>query len=88
MGVPVITHAGDRFISRLSASIMHNADLADWIAMNEDDYIAKAIHFTANIEKLAALRVQLRQHLLTSPLFDATSFARNFEAALWSMILQ
>jgi predicted O-linked N-acetylglucosamine transferase (SPINDLY family) len=88
MGVPVITHAGDRFISRLCASIMHNADLADWIAVNEEEYVAKAVHFTANIEKLAILRTQLRQHLLASPLFDATSFARNFEAALWSMYLQ
>lgn len=85
MGVPVISHSGDRFINRLSASIMVNAGLADWIAVNEDDAVAKAVHFTANIEKLAGLRTQLRQHLLASPLFDATSFARNFEAALWSM---
>jgi predicted O-linked N-acetylglucosamine transferase (SPINDLY family) len=85
MGVPVITHSGDRFVTRLSASMMVNADLADWIAVNEDDYVAKTVHFTENIEKLAVLRTQLRQQVLASPLFDAVSFARNFEAALWSM---
>ncbi len=85
MAVPLITRSGDRFIARRGSSILYNAGLADWIAQDDDDYVAKAVHFAANIENLAALRTTLRQQILASPLFDTASFARNFEAALWSM---
>ena len=43
MGVPVITLRGDRFLSRIGESIAHNAGLADWIAEDDDDYVAKAV---------------------------------------------
>jgi protein O-GlcNAc transferase len=85
MGVPVLTKRGDRFLSRMGESIMHNAGLTDWIADDEADYVAKAVVHTANLKKLAALRNGLRQQVLISPLFDASQFARNFEAALWGM---
>ncbi len=85
MGVPVLSILGDRFISRIAGSIAHNAGLPDWIAADEDDYVAKAVTFASNLEHLAALRAGLRQQVLASPLFDAPRFARNFEDALWGM---
>ncbi|MDD2774992.1 MAG: tetratricopeptide repeat protein [Gallionella sp.] len=85
MGVPVLSMRGDRFISLTAASIAHNAGLPDWVAADEDDYVAKAVAFTSNFEHLAALRADLRQQVLASPLFDGSSFARNFEDALWDM---
>lgn len=85
MGVPVLSMRGDRFISLTAASIAHNAGLQDWVAADEDDYVAKAVAFTSNFEHLAALRADLRQQVLASPLFDAPRFARNFEDALWEM---
>jgi predicted O-linked N-acetylglucosamine transferase (SPINDLY family) len=85
MGVPVLTKRGDRFLSHMGESIMHNAGLSDWIADDDDDYVAKAIARTSNLERLAALHAGLRQQVLASPLFDAKQFARNFEAALWGM---
>lgn len=85
MGVPVLSMRGDRFITRTAGSIAHNAGLPDWIATDEDDYIAKAVEFTSNLERLATLRAGLRQQVLASPLFDAPLFARNFEDALWGM---
>ena len=85
MGVPVITLRGDRFLSRTAESIAHNAGLADWIAADEDDYVAKAIFHSANLERLAILRAGLRKQVLSSPLFDAARFARNVEDALWGM---
>lgn len=85
MGVPVITRRGDRFLSHMGECIAHNAGLADWVAVDSDDYLARAVGFAANLKQLATLRANLRQQVLTSPLFDAPRFARHFEAALWGM---
>jgi len=85
MGVPVLSLRGDRFMSRTAESIAHNAGLPDWVAADEDDYVAKAVAFASDLGRLAALRAGLRQQVLASPLFDAPRFARNFEEALWGM---
>jgi protein O-GlcNAc transferase len=85
MGVPVITRCGDRFLAHVGETIAHNAGLSDWIAADEDNYVAKAVTFTSDLERLNELRAGLREQVLASPLFDAPRFARNFEAALWGM---
>ena len=85
MGVPLLSLAGDSLISRQGVGILMNAGLPDWIAKNEEDYLAKAIFFASDTDKLASLRAGLRKQVLTSPLFDAPCFARNFENALLQM---
>ncbi len=85
MGVPVLSLRGDRFLSRTAESIARIAGLPDWIAADEDEYVAKAVAFSSDLDRLAALRANLRQQVLASPLFDAPRFARNFEDALWGM---
>jgi predicted O-linked N-acetylglucosamine transferase (SPINDLY family) len=82
MAVPVISLAGDRFLSHLGESILHNAGLPDWIAADADDYVARAVQHTNDLQKLATLRSGLRQQVLASPLFDAPRFARHFEQTL------
>lgn len=85
MGVPVLTMRGDRFISHVGESILTNADLPEWIAADEDDYVAKAVEFTSDLDSLSRLRAGLREQVLSSPLFDAPRFARHFEDAIWGM---
>ena len=85
MGVPVLTRSGDRFLSRVGETIMRNAGQADWVAEDEDDYVARAVRMTANLDQLARLRSGLRARVLASPLFDADRFARHFEAAMSGM---
>ena len=85
MGVPVLSLALPRFLSRQGVGILMNAGLPDWIATDEADYVAKAIAHAGDIERLAALRAGLRQKVLSSPLFDAPRFAGHFEAALRGM---
>jgi protein O-GlcNAc transferase len=85
MGVPVLSMHGDRFLSRTASSIAINAGLSDWIAQNEADYIAKAVAFSSDLERLSTLRAGLREQVRMSPLFDAPRFARGFEEALWGM---
>lgn len=85
MGVPVLTRRGDRFLSRVGESIAHNAGLAEWIAADDDDYVARAVRHGADLDALDSLRAGLRERVMASPLFDAARFARHFERALWAM---
>lgn len=85
MGVPVLTRRGDRFLSRVGETIMHNAGLSDWVADDEDDYIIRAVRLTSDLDGLAQLRRDLRSRVLGSPLFDSERFARHFEVALSGM---
>jgi len=85
MGVPVLTLKGDRFLSHQGETILHNAGLPDWIATDEDDYVAKAAAYAADLSSLAALRGRLRGQLVASPLCDAPRFARHLEQAFRGM---
>jgi protein O-GlcNAc transferase len=85
MGVPVITMQGNHFLSHLGESIAHNTGLSDWIAVDEEDYVAKAIAFSTDLEGLEKLRSRLRAQVLSRPLFDAERFANHFKNALRGM---
>ena len=85
MGVPVITRQGSYFLSHLGESIAHNSKLSDWIAQDNENYVAKAEHFSSDLEALAKLRQSLRENVLRTPLYDLPRFANHFEKALWKM---
>ena len=85
MGVPVITKRGDHFLSHLGESIAHNTGLSNWIASDEDDYVAKAVEFSSNLDDLAILRSRLRAQVVSSPLFHTERFGNHFERALRDM---
>jgi len=82
MGVPVLTLAGRGFLARQGMALLACAGLADWVAQDEDAYVALAAARAADIPALAALRGRLRGQVAASPLCDAARFARNMEAAL------
>ena len=42
MGVPVITLKGSHYVSRMSTAVLAGAQLEDWIADSEADYLSKA----------------------------------------------
>jgi len=86
MGVPVLTLAGDRFLSRQGVGLLTNTGLPEWIASGPDDYIARAVNHAGDLECLSALRSSLRERFLASPVCAARHFARNLEqafAAMW-----
>ena len=39
MGVPVITLTGDRYVGRMSTAVLDGAQLNEWIASDEQEYI-------------------------------------------------
>ena len=86
MGVPVLCRHGDRFLGHLCESVVHSVGLGDWIAADDDDYVAKAVAFAQGRETLAALRAGLRARVLASSLCNPDRFARTLEAqfeAMW-----
>ena len=85
MGVPVLCRRGDRFLSNICTSMLHSAGLSDWIADDDEAYVARAVAFAADAPRLAALRTGLRESLLASPLCDARRYARHLEAAFDAM---
>ena len=85
MGVPVVAKKGDYFLSHLGETIAHNANLSNWLADNNEEYVKLAMHFSSDLDGLAKLRGNLREQLLETPLFDLPRFANHFERALWSI---
>jgi len=59
--------------------------LPQWLANDDDDYVAKAQTYAADAVSLAELRAKLRAQLLASPLCDAALFAENLGKALTGM---
>jgi protein O-GlcNAc transferase len=85
MGVPTLTLAGDTLLGRQGASLLACAGLNDWIASDEDEYVVKAISHATDVDRLAQLRIGLRDQVKDSPLFDGRRFAHNLENALCEM---
>ena len=84
MGVPVVTLAGDRYVGRFGEALLRPIGHPEWIARNEEDYIAIATGLALDLTGRRILRQRLRDALLNSPLTDATGFARAFEGGLRS----
>ena len=85
MGVPVIAKKGNHFLSHLGECIAHNSGLSDWIAVDNEDYVKKAVAFSSDLQSLSALRRGMREQILNTPLLDAPRFARHLEEALRAM---
>ena len=82
MGVPVLTKMGGHFVSRMGASFMTAAGLSEWVAQDDDDYVAIAQRMAADREALLRLKQGLRERLQQSPAWDAVRHTRALEAAL------
>ena len=62
--------------------------LQDWVACDEDDYVARAMRHATDAHALARLRSDLRQQVAASPLFDAARFTQSLQSAIHGMWLR
>ena len=85
MSTPVLTKKGYNFISRTTESINTNVGMSNWIANDDNEYVTKAIEFSANLKKLSKIKKNLRLVALDSSLFNTSLFAEQFNNALWKM---
>lgn len=81
MGVPTLTLAGERLISRQGQSLLLAAGLGDWVAAGEDEFVAMAVSRAVDTAGLADLRQRLRAKVASSPLFDSQAFAGDLTQA-------
>ncbi|WP_066342768.1 O-linked N-acetylglucosamine transferase, SPINDLY family protein [Azohydromonas lata] len=86
MGVPVLTLEGAHFVSRMGASFMRAAGLDDWVAGDDEAYVAMAVAKAADRTALLALKQGLRQRLAALPAWDARAHTRAMEQAFEAMV--
>lgn len=78
-GVPVVCFTGDRWISRTSATLLHSANLDEFIGENVEDYIEIAKNWSNQRNKLSKLRNEMRINLENSKVCDGKGLAEDFE---------
>ena len=86
MGVPVVSLAGETFISRAAGSIILHVGLDDLAVETPEAYVKCARDLAGDQARLKTLRGSLRDRVATSPLCDAPAYARSVEDAyrdLW-----
>ncbi len=88
-GVPVLTFHGDRWASRISASLLREAGLADFVAPDPESFVDRAIHLVtdpATPGRLGELRRTMRERLKSSSVCRVDSFTRSLEQVYLRMV--
>lgn len=85
MGVPVVALTGGNFVSRMGASFMHTLGHPEWVADDEDAYVACAVRLAGQLPALRQGRAALRAQMAASPLCDIDAYVRHFETLLRRM---
>lgn len=85
MGVPVVTLAGDRPVSRQTKGFLRALGLEELSSDTTSGYICSAVQLSGNLERLAVLRQGLRQRMASSPLCDGVSFTATLEGIYYQV---
>lgn len=85
MGLPLLTLAARPPLGRIGTGIMSNLGLGQWVAVDEEAYLAKAVAFSRDGKALAKLRRAMRKRIAASPLRDEAGFAHAVERAYREM---
>jgi protein O-GlcNAc transferase len=81
MGVPPLTLLGRSSSGRGSAAILNVLDLNRFVAESVEDYIELAVALAADRSSLVALRSELRDRLMRSPIGDGPTYTKAVETA-------
>ncbi|WPL18579.1 TPR repeat-containing protein YrrB [Thiorhodovibrio winogradskyi] len=85
MGVPLVTLTGATMAGRMSASILTGLGRTEWIATNEDDYVAIVVALAQDIDRRRHLRAEQRERMCNSPLCDSAGLAQALADAFEGM---
>lgn len=81
-GLPVLTCAGNSFVSRVCGSVLNAAGMQELVTKSPEEYEAAALRLAREPGTLLVLREQLsRDRLVTTPLFDMDKYRTSLEAA-------
>ncbi|MBQ9364980.1 MAG: glycosyltransferase, partial [Schwartzia sp.] len=81
MGVPLVTLAGVTHGGRFGASLMANIGMAELVASNVEEYVARAVSLANDTELLSVMRKTMRRMMQRSPLMDAGRYMKDVECA-------
>ncbi len=84
MGVPTLTQPGNKFCSRMGASVMHAVAGQGWIVSSKNAYIKQAQWAAANLTELRTQRNSWRGILQSGPLGNHARFVSKLEQAVCS----
>jgi predicted O-linked N-acetylglucosamine transferase (SPINDLY family) len=85
MGVPVVMLRGQAYASRFGGSVLMNVGLEHLIAESVTGYIDRAAALAEDLDRLDALRGDLRRRMADSALLDHRGFTRSLEQAYRQM---
>jgi predicted O-linked N-acetylglucosamine transferase (SPINDLY family) len=80
MGVPIVTKLGNGAGSRVGGAILKAVGLDDWVADDDDGYLAIAERFASNPAHLERLRAQLPGQIANSPAGNVAVYTQKVEA--------
>jgi predicted O-linked N-acetylglucosamine transferase (SPINDLY family) len=78
-GVPVVTRLGKSSASRAGSAIVKAIGLDDWVAEDDDGYIAVAHRYAAQPSRLQELRAELPQRIAASAAGNVEVYTRKVE---------
>jgi len=88
MGVPVVALEGSNFVSRMGASFLHTLGQPNWVAGDEDAYVAAAVALAQRAVAVRQGRAALRQQMTGSALCNMDRYVLDFQALLERMWAQ
>ena len=86
MGLPVVTCAGEAFVSRMAGSLLTAIGVPELITYSLEDYYQLAFELATDRDKLDSIRNKIIANRDTSPLFDSERFTRNLEKLYMQMM--
>lgn len=87
-GVPLVTRAGETFVSRMAASLLNTIGLPELVTADSPAYRRLAIALAKDAPRRHALRATLAERVPSSALFQPERFARQLDALFRAMHTQ
>lgn len=87
MGVPIVTLNGNTLRNRMGVGILAHMGRHEWIARDQEEYLAIAATLASDVQALNQLRQSLRQEVEASAVMREDVFVQEFGRALRSMWL-
>jgi predicted O-linked N-acetylglucosamine transferase (SPINDLY family) len=80
MGVPVVAKLGNGTASRISGALLNAIGFDDWVANDDDGYVAIARKFASQPAELEKLRADLPARIASSPAGNVAVYTERVEA--------
>ena len=84
--LPVVCFNGNRWVSRVAATIVTAVNHPEWAGKDLDDYIRIAASLAGDADRLQRIRGRLRDEMAGSMLCDTAGFTAKLETAFEDMV--